>query len=185
VDRAGGEVEDVEDDEGEQHQSGPGHGAGGPGGFLQLLGPVAQRPRLAVLEIQGDGGPGVEPHRREHHQAEHPDALAVDQALEQLGVVVEGLNAHIGLHVAEHVHGDEAEQDEAGDGHDDLLAHRGVQKAGTGGGGTGQADFNCRHWHSFLGHERTHDIRVGEDSFRLSRDVWLSFAPYQHHVQKL
>ena len=115
------EVREVVDDEGRQQRTGPHHRARRVGGLARLPVAVAHRAGRPVREGQGHGRPDVEPHRDEEPPAGDPDALPVQEVLQELAVVVDGLGAEVDLEVADHVPDDESVEHEPARRHHHLL----------------------------------------------------------------
>ena len=112
-------LEDVVDDEGQQQDAAVAHRLGGvaAAGALQLL--VALGSGAVVQADQLDGRGDVQREGREQGQAHSPEQEWV--RLEARGVVVEGVWPQPDQHVAGGVDEDESDEDQPGDGHDDLL----------------------------------------------------------------
>jgi hypothetical protein len=75
----------------------------------------------------------VEHRRRQQHGARDPQPRAVQELAQQHRVRVHRGGAEVELQVAGHVRHDEAEQDHARDGHDDLPADRRGEERRDGG----------------------------------------------------
>ena len=122
MENAGGELEQVKDDEGQNDGAAPVHGARGVGGVDGLFARVADRAgRLAAQrELHGDGD--VQRDGEQHDAALDPEQLA--EVVQEVSVGVDVLGGFEHLQIAEHVADDEGEHHAAGDCHDDFLAVR-------------------------------------------------------------
>ena len=136
VDPAPREVGEVEGEEQQDDDPGPAHRAGGEvGSDVVPLGLVLHRSGPAVHDRQRVGGVEVQDEGADQHEAQRPqgvgarqqrdeqlaEELAVDvDVVDLLAVVVDQPEVH--LEVADHVGDDEADADDARDGHHVLLA---------------------------------------------------------------
>ena len=127
-----GEVEDVEDDEGEDGKSGPDHEAGG---FRRLDGvrvSVFGRSCFSVFPGEEDGGPDVKHDDDDETEACDPDECTMAGTMEKLGVVVERLAACVDEEVSGEVTGKEKHHCGTSDGNDELFTDGGLP-VGCGG----------------------------------------------------
>ena len=76
MDVAGGELQQVEDDEGQDDGAAPVHGAVSVVGIDRLLDLVADGPGFAIAQGQLDGGHDVQQHGDDQHQADDPEQFA-------------------------------------------------------------------------------------------------------------
>ncbi len=125
VDRldVGGEMEQMEDDEGRDDEAAHEHGAGGITGGNHFVAGVGLRPGGAVFRRQFDRRPDMQEDRRQQTDAHQPEQVA--QPLQECSVTIQRFRPEKHLQVAGHVPEDEEKKRQAGGGHDELLAHRG------------------------------------------------------------
>jgi hypothetical protein len=163
--RAGRQVQDVVDDEREQQRPGQLHRARGVARLLVGRDLIPSGPRRQARLQQHDPRHDVQHDRRQQHEAEGPEQGRLRP--EQLGIRVERLAPLEHLEVAQHVHEDEARQDDPGQGHEDLEADRGSPESQETGarcrsGGRGRFCGDCAHGHSLVKWNR--EIRLGSKS---------------------
>ncbi len=128
---AGGEVQQVIDDEDRQDRAAPAHGPRRVSRLDVLLAPaIADRASLPAPQRRGRRRPDVKHDRGEQRAARDPDEPAVQQLPQQLAVVVERLRPEVHLQVPDHVADDEQDQHDPGHRHDDLLPHRRCEEGG-------------------------------------------------------
>ena len=131
MNHAKGEVEQVEDDEGEDDRAAPDHGAGGVGGMLVDLFNVGDGASGALKKDKLPGGPDVEEYGDEQGDAGSPEKRG--HGMERGGIGIKFFGGDIDLEVAEEMGDDETEEDNAGDGHDGFFADGGLPEAQIGG----------------------------------------------------
>jgi len=117
-------VKQMEDEEGEDNGTAPHHGARSVGGSDVGLLDVGDGPRLLLEEPELEGRPDVQDDGEEEGEASAPEWTGV--GLQEFRVVIDFLGRLIDLEIAEQVANDKAEEDEASDGHDGLLADSGL-----------------------------------------------------------
>ena len=131
MDGAEGEVEEMKDDEGEKDGAGPLHGAGGVGGVEILFFDVADGTGAALEEPELERGPDVKDDGDEQSDARAPQESG--ERFEIGGIAIDVFGREKDLQVAEQVGDDEAEEDDAGDGHDGFFADGGLPEGEIGG----------------------------------------------------
>lgn len=122
IGRADGEMEDVIDDEGEEHEPAQDHAAGGKCRFDCLPALVTLGPRPAVLDREPDGVVNVKEDDDQEPAADDPEEHP--EPAQFFGVTVDPLRAEENLEVAEEMADDEKNQDEPGHRHDHFPADR-------------------------------------------------------------
>jgi len=131
MDYAEGEMEQVENDEGEDDGAAPGHGAGGVGGMRVDFFNVGDRTGGALKKNQLPGGPDVQKYGKQKGDAGPPEKRR--HGVQRGGIVIELLSREIDLQIAEEMGDNETEKEDTGDGHDGLLAEGGLPEAQIGG----------------------------------------------------
>ena len=140
--RAGGEMQNVEDDERAHDGAAPDHGAGGVGSRDIVLLHVGRGPRGALEKPELGARRHVQDHRAHQKRADGPQRDDVGGVVQECGVPIDLVVVRgIDLQVADQVADDVAEQDRAGDGHDGFLADGGFIESGGALDGLGE----CAH----------------------------------------
>src|SRR5262249_26356028 len=140
---AEGEMRQVVGGEEGEERAAPDHRSRGIGGLAVPLHAVALRARAAALQAQADRGPDVEHDRGEEDRARDPDPRPVEELAQEDRVAVHGLGAEVDLEISREVADHEAEEDEAGDGHQ-YLATEGGAAGGIRGGGQTTPNYSTR-----------------------------------------
>ena len=127
MDVAGGQVQQMEDDEGEHDGARPVHGPRGVGGSDGLLARIADRARALFAQGQLHGRDDVQRDANQQDDAHRPKHFS--NAVQKRAVGIQFCRAFKDLKVAQQVPDHEDEQDDARDGHHDLLADCGGPEA--------------------------------------------------------
>ena len=117
-----GEVQQVVDDKRQQDQAGNDHGFGTETGLQALDLDVAFRSRGLVLQGQLNPEKDVNGESCQHNKPEDPDEWS--ETVQLLRVSVDCVSTKEQGRVAQQVHTNKRDQHDAGNGHDDLSAHR-------------------------------------------------------------
>src|SRR5699024_4556441 len=121
-----GQVQDMEDDEQQQHDAGHRHGACGEGIPVADHALAAEAAAgLVAAADQCERKPHVQHDCHEQHDAEDPQHAALRQdrrtdLAEEVRVSIEALSAGVNLQVSEHVDQNKQAEDDASDGHRQL-----------------------------------------------------------------
>ena len=127
MDHAEGELEEMEDDEGQDDRAAPIHGSGSIGGMEIGLFDVGNGPGFALEEPELECGPDVQNYGNEQDDAGAPEEER--EGFQGSGVMIDFFGRLVNLQITEEVADDETEKDEAGDGHDGFLADGGLPEA--------------------------------------------------------
>ncbi len=126
VGQADGEVEKVVNNEGENKETAPAHGARSEGGADGVFGTVADGAGFFVFKGERDRGPDVDDDAGKEEGADAPERRP--ERLEEVGVAVDLVGVREYLEIANQVAGHEADEDEAGEGHEDFAANGGAKE---------------------------------------------------------
>jgi hypothetical protein len=130
---ANGEVENMEDDEGENGQAAPDHEAGGFGSLHRGVVSVF-RTGCFILFCQENSEPNVNDEADEESDTGDPNAHPVEEGVEEMGILVEGFFTGENEEVAGKVAGEEQDEGQAGEGNDDFTTDGGLKKGAQGAG---------------------------------------------------
>ena len=124
--RAQGEVRQVIDQKCEDDETRPAHRTGSKRRLNGVLEAVVGAPGFFIFKREHRRRPDVEHYRDDQSDAGDPKGRS--ELVQELSVAVEVVRVLENLEVAEQMTDDEADQNHAGDGHDDFPADGGAEE---------------------------------------------------------